>query len=121
MKGVNFDRCVQYRERGDSAWIRGRQLETYVHHEMEPVDAEGFDRGGCEAAKAGPGVVEGRGPLSESEPGQVEGDPAETAYGQLDNELAIQKRRRRHTVQAHHRLTVAPVEDKGSDTPTSSR
>ena len=56
---------------------------------MEPIQVEGFDRGGGEPAKAGPGVVEGRGPLRKSQPRQVEGDSAESACGQFHNELAI--------------------------------
>jgi hypothetical protein len=84
---------------------------------MEPIQVEGFDRGGCEPAKAGPGVVEGRGPLRKSQPRQVEGDAAQTACGQFGNELAIKERRRRHAVQAHHWLTVAQVEHERLDTP----
>ena len=84
---------------------------------MEPIQGEGLDRGGCEPAKAGPGVVEGRGPLRKSQPRQVEGDSAQTACSQVHNQLAIQERRRRHTVQAHHRLTVAQVEHERLDTP----
>jgi len=94
MKGVDLDWRVQHRKRGDSARMRRCKLEPHrgsniVHHQMEPIQVEGFDRGGCEPAKAGPGVVEGRGPLRKSRPRQVEGDSAETACGQFDNELAI--------------------------------
>src|SRR4029450_2888379 len=84
---------------------------------MEPSQVEGFDRGGCEPAKAGPGVVEGHWPLRKSQPWQVERDAAETACGQFDNELAIEERRRRHAVPAHHWLTVAQVEHKRLDPP----
>ena len=120
--GVDLDWCVQYCERGDLVRMRGCKLEPHrrsdiVHHRMEPIQVDGFDRGGCEPAKAGPGVVESRGPLRKSQPRQVEGDSAETSFGQFDNELAIEERRRRHAVQAHHWQTVAQVEHERLDTP----
>jgi hypothetical protein len=78
----------------DSVRMRGCELEPHrrsnvVYHQMEPIQVQGFDRGGGEPAKAGPGVVEGRGPLRKSQPRQVEGDATQTACGQFDNELAI--------------------------------
>ena len=84
MKSVDFDRCVQHRQRGDSARMRSRKLEPHrrsdiVHHQMEPIQVEALDRGGCEPAKAGPGVVEGCGPLRKSQPRQVESDAAQAA------------------------------------------
>ena len=79
MKGVDLDWRVQHRERGDSARMRGCKLEPHrrsdIVHQMEPVDVEGFDRGGCEPAKAGPGVVEGRGRSASPNPGRSKAVP----------------------------------------------
>jgi hypothetical protein len=110
-KGVDGNDRVEQQDGTNPVGRGGRDLETdrsadVMDHEMKPVKPEHVERGRRPAAEPGPRVVEIVRSRSQTQPGQVEGDPAQPTLGEFRQHRTVDERRGRYTVQADDRRRI---------------
>jgi hypothetical protein len=108
---------VECRQREDAVRISDRPLEAdraadVVDDEVAAADPQLVDRRARPCGETSPAVIEVLGPGRKSEAGQIEGDPRETARGQLRDHPAVEVAADRYSVHQYDGIPVALREDE---------